>query len=322
MTTNKYPLINSEDFDLKEIGEFGSVRFVMINDECWMAANDIGKCLSYRNPRESLRRFVTAENKTIVMICDNGSNYKNKFTLINEAGLNQLVLRSDAPRAREFQNWIATKVLPEMRHSSGNYLTEELQEMLVYDPDKALAFMQEIATQNKNLKKEKDETEKFRKMFECKSGSCSVGTLAKMLAQKGYDIGRTRLFDWMRTYGYLSVQPTSYNVPMQKHIKDGLFEVNVNKMIAYTTKNPQRWVHIPMVTPKGQIEIMRKFIKWYNTNNEAVPQYMRDFNEIRNGDVQKGFTRLRPKNGGGFYKYLEKRVRKQPRKKSKDKLYE
>ena len=166
MTTNKYPLINSEDFDLKEIGEFGSVRFVMINDECWMAANDIGKCLSYRNPRESLRRFVTAENKTIVMICDNGSNYKNKFTLINEAGLNQLVLRSDAPRAREFQNWIATKVLPEMRHSSGNYLTEELQEMLVYDPDKALAFMQEIATQNKNLKKEKDETEKFRKMFE------------------------------------------------------------------------------------------------------------------------------------------------------------
>ena len=171
MTTNKYPLIKSEDFDLKEIGEFGSVRFVIINDECWMAANDIGKCLLYKNPRESLRKFVADENKTTVMICDNGSNYKHKFTLINEAGLNQLTLRSDAPRAREFQHWIATKVLPEMRHNSGNYLTEELQEMVINDPDKALTFMQEIATQNKKLKHEKDEAEKLRELFECRPGS-------------------------------------------------------------------------------------------------------------------------------------------------------
>lgn len=300
-----YIRINKNDMERREFGEFGSARFIMITDECWMSAADIGKCLQYNNPRESLRKFVSQENKVIVMAYDNDSNRSHKFTLINENGLNELVLHSKAPRAKEFQHWIANVVIPEMNHNDGNYLTEELQDMIMNDPEAAITYMQELSTKNKRLKKEKAEEEELRRMFECSKGSCSVGTLAKVLSQRGYDIGRNRMIGWLQASGYLCTQDSCYNVPVQKYINNGYFEVNIKKLISYTTTNPKRFVHIPMITPKGQIEITRAFIKWYKTCSTSVPKCVRDYNFEITADEDYGFTRLHPKQGGRFEQFLK-----------------
>ena len=299
--------INESDMERREFGEFGSARFIMFNDECWMSAADIGKCLQYRNSRESLRRFVSQDNKTIVIICDSGSNYRHKFTLINEKGLNELVLHSKAPKAKEFQHWIANEVIPEMRHNDGNYFTEELQDMIMNDPDKALKHIQDLAQKNRVLKEEKAEEEQLREMFECSKGSCSVSVLAKMLAQRGYNIGRNSMLEWLRTNNYLCSQNSCYNVPEQKYISKKYFEVNMKKLIAYTTTNPKRSVHIPMITPKGQIEIMKHFISWYNTLNPDTAAYIKMYHRKIQTDEDNGFTRLHPTPKSKFYKYLKKR---------------
>ena len=302
-----YIKINESDMERREFGEFGSARFIMLSDECWMSALDIGKCLQYKNSRESLRRFVSQDNKTIVIICDNGSNYRHKFTLINEKGLNELVLHSKAPKAKEFQHWIANEVIPEMRHNDGNYFTEELQDMIINDPDKALKHIQDLAQKNKALKEEKAEEEQLREMFECSKGSCSVSILAKMLAQKGYNIGRNSMLEWLRANNYLCSQNSCYNVPEQKYVDKKYFEVNMKKLIAYTTTNPKRSVHIPMITPKGQIEIMRHFMSWYNTFNPDTAAYIKVYYRKIQADENNGFTRLHPTPKSRFYKYLKKR---------------
>lgn len=56
--------------------------------------------------------------------------------------------------------------------------------------------------------------------------SILVGDLAKLIKQNGVDIGQKRLFEWMRSNGYLIKQKgTGYNMPTQRAMEMGLFEV-------------------------------------------------------------------------------------------------
>ena len=46
-------------------------------------------------------------------------------TAITESGLYKLIIRSDKPEAREFQDWVTREVLPAIRKTGGYLLNEE-----------------------------------------------------------------------------------------------------------------------------------------------------------------------------------------------------
>lgn len=89
--------------------------------------------------------------------------------------------------------------------------------------------------------------------------SILVSELAKILKQNGIDMGGKRLFEWLRTNGYLiSRKGTDRNMPTQKSMNLGLFEVKErtinhgdHTIISKTTK----------VTGKGQQYFVNKFLK-------------------------------------------------------------
>lgn len=89
--------------------------------------------------------------------------------------------------------------------------------------------------------------------------SILVSELAKILKQNGIDMGGTRLFEWLRTNDYLiSRKGTDWNMPTQKSMNLGLFEVKErtsdhgdHTTISKTTK----------VTGKGQQYFVNKFLK-------------------------------------------------------------
>ena len=91
--------------------------------------------------------------------------------------------------------------------------------------------------------------------------SVLVSELAKILQQNGIQIGQNRLFAWLRKNNYLCVKGEYYNLPTQKGMELGLFEIKkttINKpdgsiLVSSTTK----------VTGKGQIYFINKFL-----NNE------------------------------------------------------
>lgn len=88
--------------------------------------------------------------------------------------------------------------------------------------------------------------------------SCLIGELAKILKQNGVEIGQNRLFEWLRSKGYLGVRGEYRNLPTQRAIEMGLFEIKkttINKpdgtvLVSNTTK----------VTGKGQIYFVNKFL--------------------------------------------------------------
>ena len=89
--------------------------------------------------------------------------------------------------------------------------------------------------------------------------SILIGELAKIIKQNGVDIGQNRLFEWMRSRGYLiNRKGTDYNMPMQKSMELGLFEIRER-----TINNPDGSVRITktvLVTGKGQQYFINKFL--------------------------------------------------------------
>lgn len=89
--------------------------------------------------------------------------------------------------------------------------------------------------------------------------SILIGDLAKLLKQNGYDTGQKRLFERLRTEGFLMKDGSSKNMPTQKSMEMGLFEVKEGSYVDangcnITTKTTK-------VTGKGQQYFINKFLQ-------------------------------------------------------------
>ncbi len=88
--------------------------------------------------------------------------------------------------------------------------------------------------------------------------SILIGDLAKLICQNGVQIGQKRLFDWLREKNYLIKSGSSKNMPQQRYLEQGLFEVKESSV-----QNPDGSVRITRttkVTGKGQVYFVNKFL--------------------------------------------------------------
>lgn len=89
--------------------------------------------------------------------------------------------------------------------------------------------------------------------------SILIGDLAKLICQNGYQIGQKRLFEWLRENNFLIKSGSSKNMPQQRYVEQGLFEVKESN-----AQNPDGSVRITRttkVTGKGQIYFVNKFLE-------------------------------------------------------------
>lgn len=88
--------------------------------------------------------------------------------------------------------------------------------------------------------------------------SILVGELAKILRQNNVEIGQNRLYEYLRSNGYLHRGGSSRNLPTQRSMEMGLFEIKET-----THTNPDGTVLITKttkVTGKGQQYFINKFL--------------------------------------------------------------
>lgn len=239
--------------------EFGSVRTIEVNNEPYFVGKDVAEILGYSNSRKAIGDHVDEDDKTDgVTIRDSIGREQNPI-LINESGLYSLILSSKLPTAKKFKHWVTSEVLPSIR-KHGVYATDEL----LNNPDfaiKAFTALKEERERRKQLES-KVEQDKPKVLFadavETAQTSILVGDLAKLIKQNGVDIGQKRLFNYLRENGYLIKSGNSKNMPTQKAMDKGLFEVKER-----TINNPDGSVRITKttkVTGKGQTYFINKFL--------------------------------------------------------------
>lgn len=114
-----------------------------------------------------------------------------------------------------------------------------------------------LEAENKRIIEKTAPAVTFTQAVSGSASSCLIGELAKLIDQNGYPMGEKRLFKWLRENGYLGTKGERYNIPNQRYIEQGLFELKKgtrsgNNGVMYTTITPK-------VTGKGQIYFVNKF---------------------------------------------------------------
>lgn len=232
--------------------EFGEIRTVVVNEEPMFCLTDICKALEMSNPTMVAQRLDDDERTKL----DLGRQGETNF--ITESGLYAVILRSDKPNARKFRKWVTSEVLPSIR-KNGGYIAG--QENMTDDELMAKALMvaqNKIAERDKQIERMKPK-EIFADAVSASETSILVGDLAKLISQNGYKIGQKRLFEWLRTNNFLIKCGSSRNMPQQRFVEQGLFEVKESNI-----QNPDGSVRITRttkVTGKGQIYFVNKFMK-------------------------------------------------------------
>lgn len=233
------------------------VRSLSINNEPYFVGKDVAEILGYKNPRDAISKHVDEDDKLDGVAIHDSIGREQKPVFINESGLYSLVLSSKLPSAKKFKRWVTSEVLPALR-KTGQYQVKELsgQELMA----RALIEAQNVlAAKDKQIQEMKPKVV-FADAVATSHTSILVGELAKILKQNGIDMGQKRLFAWLREKGYLiKRQGTDYNMPTQKAMDLGLFEIKEGSYVNgsgvnITTKTPK-------VTGKGQQYFINKFLQ-------------------------------------------------------------
>lgn len=235
------------------------VRSTLINGQPWFAAKDVCDVLELSNPTVSIQRL---DHDEVTKLNLGGLHGETNF--VNEYGLYSLILGSRKPEAKQFKRWITHEVIPNIR-KHGAYMTPETLNKAYISPE----FLIQLATQ---MKEEQEKNARLAKEIETNApkvhfaesliiseDTILIRELAKLLKQKGVDMGERRLYDWLKEEGYLIKRGRDQNRPTQRSMELGLFEVKTGQFsraggevqVTYTTK----------VTTKGQMYFINKFIK-------------------------------------------------------------
>lgn len=234
---------------------FGSIRALALNDEPWFMAKDVCDALGIatNHLRESGRGLDDDE----VMNLPNWEIGGKAPLIVSEPGFYKLVMRSRKPEAKAFQRWVTHEVLPSIRRDGAYVASDgtESDETLIA---RALIAAQRTIERNKRELDEMRPKALFADAVATSRTSILVGDLAKLLKQNGVDMGQNRLFQWLRDRGYLMKQGSSKNMPTQRSMDMGLFEVKER-----TINNPDGSVRITKttkVTGKGQQYFINQFM--------------------------------------------------------------
>ena len=234
--------------------QFGQIRTINQDGEPWFVAADVCRVLELSNPSVAIDR-LDEDERAKFNLGRQGEGYA-----VNEPGLYSLVLGSRKPEAKAFKRWITHEVIPTIR-KHGMYATEETAERILNNPDFLIRTLETLKEERARRvqAEEKIALDAPKVLFaDCVSQADTdilVGELAKLLKQNGMDIGQNRLYERLRSEGYIMRNST---IPTQRAMEMGLFRViersimqpNGTTRITQTTK----------VTGKGQQYFVNRYI--------------------------------------------------------------
>lgn len=99
--------------------QFGDIRTAGTSDKPLFCAVDIARALQYANPSKAI--IDHCKGVTVLETPTNGGVQRLKY--ITESDMYKLIFKSNAPKAEEFNSWVADEVLPTIRKTGGYIAT-------------------------------------------------------------------------------------------------------------------------------------------------------------------------------------------------------
>jgi len=229
-----------------------SVRVMDQGGSLWFVAKDQCDILGYANPRDAISKHCKSKGVAKCDILTAGG--KQEVTIIDEANLNRLIMRSNAPNAEPYQDWVCEEVLPTIR-KTGSYQAAPIETqlnnpaalrgILLSYTEKVLALEAQVAEQAPKVA--------ALQRLEMADGSVCLTNAAKLLKVRPKDF-----FLHLQAKKWIYKRPgTSTWVAYQDRIQFGLLE-----MSEFTQTLPDGTEKLRVqtrLTPKGLAKLSFEF---------------------------------------------------------------
>lgn len=220
--------------------------------EPWFVLNDICSALGITNTRNVAGR-LDEDNVRSADVTDNLGRMR-QTNVVNEAGLYEVIIRSDKPEAKVFRRWVTSEVLPSIR-KRGGYLTPEA----LRDPD----FIIQLAMDLKEERARAAQAEAARakaeaeieaqppvaalgKAIETAEGDPTPSAFGKILSKTIKDMGPNKFCRWLLDNNFAFRNGQGKIIPMQDAVNRGIL-ILTERIDPAGKIRPQL-----LVTPAGQ----------------------------------------------------------------------
>lgn len=274
-------MVSENGFKIFTNAEFGEIRTTEKDGEPLFCLVDVARALKYSRPADAVATHC--KGVSILPTPTLGGSQNIKYGA--ESEVYRLVLKSKAPNAEKFQDWICDDVLPSIRKTGGYIATTpdmtdaEIMSRAIMIAQNTIAQQGEklkaLQAQFDSVKEENTQLQvanaaltsniaenapkvAFANAVE-KGNAISIKELAGILKRNGVKIGQNRLFEWMRNKGYLCNRKGIKNYPTQKAL-----DMEVLTVVEYAVTIPNGDVintFTTKVTGKGQTYFLEVFTK-------------------------------------------------------------
>jgi anti-repressor protein len=250
--------------------EYGSrqVRTAMIDGAIVFGLADVLNAMKSTTTTAQAQSLISdgiGDGYNIVVSVADSIGREQDTIFVFEAGLTFLISRSRTAIGKGLNRLIHAEILPSIR-KTGRYeiatvapakftLRDALQAALASEESR-IESERALAAAQQQIEADADYTN-FAKAIEVAEDNILVGTLAKTLGIVGPNILMSLLRE--RKVLITSKNPVSHNLPYQKYLEAGYFEVRQSVVVI---KDKKTLTFTPYVTPKGQIWIAKKYHQW------------------------------------------------------------
>lgn len=170
------------------------VRTVTVDGEPWFVLADLTRVLGLSQFRTDRLDDSVIRNHVI----EDSTGRSRMSNIVSEAGMYEVVIRSDKPGAVEFRRWITSEVLPSIRRTGAYAVPQTREQLLAAAVIEANAVIAEAHEQIADLSPRAEAWDELASA----EGDFSVADAAKMLARAGVVTGPKRLFDYLAEIGW------------------------------------------------------------------------------------------------------------------------
>ena len=225
------------------------VRILTVDGEPWFVLADLCRVLDVANPRNVATRLAD-DMKGVRRVDTPGG--KQEMTIVSEAGMYEVVIRSDKPEAATFRRWITAEVLPQIRKTGSYSATPELTD------DQIIAQALQLTTARvEKLTARLAVVEPKAAAFDRWLSSnvhYGVAEVSQALHDLGADTGRNRLFAYMQDQGWIYRDQRGDWRPYQAQIETRRLAVKLSRCENSRT-GEEFAAHTVRITAKGAVAL-------------------------------------------------------------------
>lgn len=204
---------------------FGEVRVAGTSDEPLFCLADVCHMIGITNARNVKARLDQEDVRLIDTPTEGGSQ---QVTFVTEAGLYDVIIRSDSEKAKPFRKWITSEVIPSIR-KTGGYVNDSTFFVESYFADldesaksiliQTLDSKKQLLEDNKRKQARIEEMKPKEDFYDTVIGSNDTIDMRQVALTLNIGLGRNRIFEILRELNILDRR----NQPYQTYVDRGYF---------------------------------------------------------------------------------------------------